>query len=83
MLNVEMKDLAWCYVTAQARNGDRWQEITPEEIFMLLDPSELSSCSHRITEAERGVGMGSLWFDEISLKLQDGRDADLFWPIAQ
>ena len=71
----EMEDLAWCYVTAQARNGDTWQEITPEEVMILLDPSEYSFSRHWLAEAARGVGMGSLWFSEISLRLRDADGA--------
>lgn len=68
-------EVAWCYVTAQARNGDTWQEVTPEEVMLLLDPSEYSSCRHWLAEAERGVGMGTLWFDELTFKLRSAEDA--------
>jgi hypothetical protein len=75
LLNPEMETLAWCYVTSQARNGDTWQEMTPEEVFLLLDPSELSSCSHRFIEAVRGVGMGALWFGELAIRLLSAEGA--------
>ena len=73
--NSEFEGLAWCYVTTQARTGDRWQDVTPEELLLMLDSTECVLSRHRINEAIRGVGMGSLWFNEIALILKDPEGA--------
>lgn len=69
------EDFTWGYVTAMARDGDYWHEITPEQMKELLDPSETTFFAWQLDEAILGRGMGFHKFNEITLTLQDHHGA--------